>query len=331
MPTMAGGWAGLIAVMALTASAAHAGPPLLLVELPGDVVALPGAEARLRERLAGQIVDAARTRALVDEASALGLQCARLDEQCAAGFGQLAGVDEVIAITAERRGDGVVVVARQIAAKQTLVVDTSIGRLAMAAGDGGVGLEVVALNLLTKRRAPVLVPLTVRVAGPPGGDGEVVLVLVDGAPRRAVDGVVWLSPGAHRIGVPGGEAQPLEVTSRALPPTLTVPAGVDRPVEPVEPVERVEPERPIVVEPVEQATAGGPWGVVAIGGASAALVGGLTMAGAEWWLASEAGSPGRLAAGERILGEGVGVIGVVLVGVGVIGAVGGATLWWSDR
>lgn len=84
-----GRWPWLAMAMAVSASSTRAAQPLLLVELPPEVG--PGAEARLRERLGDRVVDATRTRALLDEASALGLRCPRLDEQCAAGFGQLAG------------------------------------------------------------------------------------------------------------------------------------------------------------------------------------------------------------------------------------------------
>jgi len=326
-----GRWLPWVVWWAATASSA-APQPLLLVELP-DTPAVPrGAEARLRERLGDRVMSAAHTRALLDEADALGLRCPRLDEPCAAGFGQLAGVDEVVAVVARPVGDGVVVIARRIEAKGARVVDASVGRLTTQADDGGVDLDVVALNLWLPARVPVPVPVEVQL-----DDGAVPEALVvDGARRRVERGVLWLLPGAHRVGVADARTV-VEITGRVLPPPVVVaraPAAPTAPIAPTAPTAPITPPAPVATTPPPPAPAmspeeGIPWGAVAVGGVGVAVVGALVVSGAEWWLASEAASVERLAAPERILGEGVGAIGIVVAGVGVIGAVGGATLWWS--
>jgi hypothetical protein len=193
---------------------------------------------------------------------------------------------------------------------------------------------VVVLNLWTRLRTAAPVPVEIRHADGTVPEG----LVVDGGRRRLErGGILWLEPGTHQVGVADGAPTTVEVTSRSLPARVVVPATPAPParmlepvgpVEPVEPVERAAPDVVAAAAPGSTA-APGPWGAVAVGGLGVAAMGSLVVAGAELWLIDEADSGGRLSGAERILGQGVGVAGIIIAGVGIIGAVGGATLWWS--
>jgi hypothetical protein len=303
----------LVAVASLVAAAApvHAAPrgALLLMDVPA-----PSAP-RVRKALDGRILDAATTKRIQADAAALGLGCPDLSDACAAGFGQVAGVDEVVVLTVRPRGRYRLVRAARVDARTARVVDVTIGRLGEKPGDGGVGVEAVAGNLFAKTKVPTLVPVAV-VVTPEGTP-----IHIDGRPATLVDGDAWLLPGPHSLTVEGAAAASttIVVTDRGDPGRveLTVVAPAPAASAPAAPT----PIGPLIAE-AEAPPSPSPWpGIVTWTGVGLGLLGGFTALGTEGYLAVEGNA---LAKKERTPIErfgvacfGVSVAGIVIAGVGV--------------
>lgn len=302
----------------LLASAAHAAGPqaaprgaLLLMQVPD------GAEPRVRKALGARVLDAATTKKIEADAASVGLGCATLTDACAAGFGQVSGVDEVVVVTVQARGGGRLVRAARVDARTSRVVDVTVGRLAEVEGDGGVDVEVVAGNLYAKAKTPAPVPVAV-VVDPPGTP-----VHIDGRPAALHDGDAWLLPGAHELAVEGAAAAitKIVVTDRGEPDRVELTVIAQR-----SPARDVEPP-PVAVTPADtppSLPAALTWtGVgVGVGGAALALC-------AEVWLANEQSNKDLQAAEGQVAGRvGQAGLGVVVVGVVIAGV--GAGLWWSS-
>ena len=302
---------------------------LLLTEMP-DTVALQGAEARVRTALASHIVDERTTVRITQQARELGLGCSTLDEQCAAGFGQLAGVEEVIAVVVRPMAGGTLVKVMRIAASSARIVDVTMGRLGEVAGDGGLAIEAIAANLVSTTKKPAAVPIGV-VA--PSAD---LPLRVDDVRASVNDGVVWLLPGPHSIGIIG-ETSTLQivVTDRGEPVSVTLSTAV-----PASSLLASSPSSsPSASSPTASSSASAivadgsaPWAALGLGGVGVAVVGGMAWLGADAWLGAELSSPSRLQASERAVGEAIGVVGVVARGAGAMAAVAavGAGVLWSE-
>lgn len=304
---------------------------LLLTEIP-DTVALQGAEARVRTALAGHLVDERTTVRITQQARELGLGCTTLDEQCAAGFGQLAGVEEVIAVVVRPIGGGTLVKVMRVAASSARVVDVTMGRLGEVAGDGGLAIEAIAANLVSTTKKPAAVPIGV-VA--PSAD---LPLRVDDVRASVNDGVVWLLPGPHSIGIIG-EASTLQivVTDRGEPASVTLSTAVPASSLLASSPSSSPSPSPSASSPTSSASAivadgSAPWAALGLGGVGVAVVGGLAWLGADAWLGAELSSPSRLQASERAVGEAIGVVGVVALGAGAMAAVAavGAGVLWSE-
>jgi hypothetical protein len=300
---------GLVLCAAASGQAAGRGA-LLLLDVPA------GSTPLVRKALEGRVLDAGKTKKIESDAAALGLGCAELTDACAAGFGQVAGVDEVVVVTVRPRGGARLVRAARIDSRTARVVDVTLGRLSERAGDGGVAVDVVAGNLFAKTKTPAPVPIAV-VVDPPGTP-----VHIDDRAAALVDGDAWLLPGPHELTVEGQAAAiaKIVVTDRGdpgrvelavvAPPSLPTTATAGKPV----------------VEVV--AASGSAWpAVVTWTGVGIGAVGGLGALGLEGWLALRApylGVPTRSRfeqAGQ--IAAAVGVAGVVVAAVG-------AGLWWSN-
>jgi hypothetical protein len=302
--------AAAFVALALVATATSAAPPprgaLLLLDVPD------GGADQVRAALAGRVLDAAKTKKILADAAAMGLGCPELTDACAAGFGQVSGLDEVVVVTVRPRGGARLVRAARLDARTGRVVDVTLGRLAERAGDGGVGVEVVAGNLFGKTKAPALVPLQI-VVDPPGTP-----VLLDGAPATLVDGDVWVLPGPHALATAGGAAAitKIVVTDRGDPGRVEL--AVVAP-----------PPSPTTVTAAFAPADGPAWpAIVTWSGVGVGVAGGLVALGVEVWLAREAASLDTAA--ERTPYE---TAGVVAASVGVAGAVValvGAGLWGSS-
>jgi len=151
-------------------------PPgaLLLVDEPAADVRTGSAD-RVRAALSGWVLDTARKKRLLAGAAAMGLGCPELTDACAAGCGQVSGVDEVVVVTVrpgagegegEGEGDGCTQ-GFVVTSADAVAVD---GRLSMpfkrppcsGVADGGRG----SLRL-TVDGEPVLSVLDVDLLGPP--------------------------------------------------------------------------------------------------------------------------------------------------------------------
>jgi hypothetical protein len=291
---------------------------LLLTEIP-DTLALKGAETRVRAALASHILDERSTSRITQQASELGLGCPTLDEQCAAGFGQLAGVEEVIAVVVRPIGGGTLVKVMRVAASSARVVDVTMGRLGEVAGDGGLAIEAIAANLVSTTRKSAPVPIGVIA---PSAD---LPLRIDDVRASVNDGVVWLLPGPHSVGIIG-EASTLHivVTDRGEPGSVTLSMPVPAPSS----TTKTAPSSSATIV----ADGAAPWAAIGLGGVGVALVGGLAWFGADAWLGAELSSPSRLQASERAVGEAIGVVGVVALGGGAVAAVAavGAGVLWSE-
>ena len=296
---------------------------LLLTEIP-DTVALQGAEARVRTALASHIVDERTTVRIMQQARELGLGCSTLDEQCAAGFGQLAGVEEVIAVVVRPMAGGTLVKVMRIAASSAHIVDVTMGRLGEVAGDGGLAIEAIAANLVSTTKKSAAVPIGV-VA--PSAD---LPLRVDDVRASVNDGVVWLLPGPHSIGIIG-EASTLHivVTDRGEPVSVTLSSSSPSASSPSSPSPSPSPSSSASAIVADGSA---PWAALGLGGVGVAVVGGMAWIGADAWLGAELSSPSRLQASERAVGEAIGVVGVVALGAGAMAAVAavGAGVLWSE-
>ena len=301
----------VVGSLALPALPAHAAPTgaLLLLQVPD------GAEARVRAALGARVLDLATTKKIQADAASVGLGCASLTDACAAGFGQVAGVDEVVVVTVRPRGGGQLVRAARVDARTGRVVDVTVGRLTEHAGDGGVDVGVVAGNLYarTKTVAPVPVDVVVDPAG--------TRVHIDGQPATLHDGVAWLLPGAHSLAVEGAAAAVTKiiVTDRGEPDRVELAV-----IAPPTPAPVAEAPAVTVV-----AASDPTWpAVVTWTGVGLVVVGGALALGAEVWIDKELRGDG-LRADERGSAELAGQAGLcLLVGGVVVGGVG-AGLWWS--
>ena len=161
---------------------------------------------------------------------------------------------------------------------------------------------------------------------------------VDDVRASVNDGVVWLLPGPHSIGIIG-EASTLQivVTDRGEPASVTLSTAVPASSLLASSPSSSPSPSPSASSPTSSASAivadgSAPWAALGLGGVGVAVVGGLAWLGADAWLGAELSSPSRLQASERAVGEAIGVVGVVALGAGAMAAVAavGAGVLWSE-
>ena len=206
----------VVAVGALCTVDAHAERiAVLQVEAPGLLV---GAREELEEQVrqglrdAGvDVQDGARTAGFVKDAAAAGLACSLNDDECALKVAVAADVDGVVV--------GRLVSLRGRTALELSLVTLDGARAAVAGSDP----PRLCGRRLKEPSAGPPTPLPQPIVVEPGGGS----VVIDGKDVVVDDsGVVWLSPGAHRlVVVKGGYVSKelvFEVKGDRLPPPVSL-------------------------------------------------------------------------------------------------------------